>query len=157
MTSVRREPKSLNAKGSDDVTAKEYLMRIRNLDGFINAKIKEKSELEKQMTCLKSVQFGEKVKTSCSDNAQKTIDKIIDMRNEIDEEIDKLVDLKREVREKINRLSDNRFKSVLIDYYINGMTFDEIAEDIKYSRIHTIRIYGNALDVFEKMILNDIE
>lgn len=37
------------------------------------------------------------------------------------------------------------------------MTLDEIAEDIKYSRIHTIRIYGNALDNFEKMILNDIE
>lgn len=139
------------------MTAKEYLNQARGLDMLINAKIKEKSELKKQMACLKSVQFGEKVKTSCSDNAQKTIDKIIDMRNEIDGEIDKLIDLKREVREKINRLSDIRFKSVLIDYYINGMTFDEIAEDIKYSRMHTFRIYGNALDNFEKMILNDIE
>lgn len=139
------------------MTAREYLMQIKNLDGYINAKLREKSDLEHQMTALRSVQFGDKVKTSCTDRQQKTIDKIIDLKSMIDDEIDRLIDLKKEVRDKINQLSDNRFKSVLIDYYINGMTFDEIAESINYSRVQVIRIYGNALDKFEKMILNDTE
>lgn len=162
MTTVRRELKSLilNAERGDDVTAQEYLMQVKNLNSFIDTKLIEKSQLDEQMCALKSVQPGEKVKSSCVDGQQKTIDKIIDLKTKIDEEVDRLVDLKAEVREKINQLQDNRFKSILINYYINNKTFEQIAEIIHYSKTQTTRMHGYALDVFEKMILNatnDIE
>lgn len=127
-------------------------MQVRNLDSLINAKCREKTELEKQVMCLQSVKLGDKVKTSITDSTQKTIDKIIDIENEIDNEIDNLVNLKAEVRQYINQLSDNRYITVLTDYYINNMTFDEIAEDnkIRYSKRQIMRIYGNALQAFER-------
>lgn len=138
------------------MTAKEYLMQVRNTDNLINAKLREIEKLQNQITSLQSIQFGEKVKSSqTGDNMQKTIEKIVDMQNEINAEIDHLVDLKNQVRAKINLLSDNRYITVLTDYFINCMTFDDIAENINYSKIQTIRIYGNALDNFGKMILND--
>jgi preprotein translocase subunit YajC len=128
-------------------------MQVRNIDNLINAKCRELDELERQMTCLKSVKLGDKVITSCTDGMQKTIDKVIDLRCKINSEIDNLVDLKTDIRNSINKLDDNRYITVLIDYFVNAMTFDQIAESERYSRRQVIRIYGNALQTFEKDVL----
>lgn len=136
------------------MTAKEYLMQVRNTDNLINAKLREFEELRKQIESLQSVQFGEKVKSSqTGDSMQKTIEKIIDMQNEINAEVDKLVDLKSKIRAEINQLLDNRYITVLTDYFINCMTFDEIANEEKYSRRQISRLYGNALQSFQKDVL----
>lgn len=57
-------------------------------------------------------------------------------------------------------MQDNRFKCILINYYINNKTFEQIAEIIDYSKAQTMRMHGYTLDIFEKMTLNatnDIE
>lgn len=138
------------------MTAKEYLMQVRNIDGVINAKLEEIEQLEIRVISLQSVKFGEKVKSSnTGDSVQKTIEKIVDMQSKIKSEIDKLVDLKVEVSSKISQLADNRYITVLIDYFINGMTFDEISNDennhMKYSKRQIMRIYGYSLQAFEKL------
>ncbi len=136
------------------MTAKEYLMQVRNIDGLINAKLEEINQLENRVTSLQSVKFGEKVKNSnTSDSVQKTIEKIVDMQSEINSEIDKLVDLKAEVSGRINQLTDNRYVTVLTNYFINGMTLDDISnsDDMKYSKRQIMRIYGHSLQAFEKL------
>ena len=70
-------------------------------------------------------------------------------------EVDRLVDLKVKVRKKINQLQDNRFKCILINYYINNKTFEQIADIINYIKAQTKRINEYALDIIEKMILNE--
>lgn len=132
--------------------AKEYLKQVRNLDKLINAKISELDELEKQITSLHSVTLGDKVQSSSSgDSLQRTIDKIIDMRAEINGEIDRLVDLKAVIRNQLNSLNDNRYIAVMVEYYINGKTFEKIAENMHYSNRQIIRIHGNALQKFREL------
>ncbi len=134
------------------MTAKEYLMQVRYLDKLINAKISELDKLEKQITSLHSVTLGDKVKFSAGWNSiQRTVDKIIDMRTEINDEIDRLVDLKAVIRKQLNSLNDNRFISVMIEYYINSRTFEQIAEDMNYSNRQVIRIHGKALKKFREL------
>lgn len=139
------------------MNAKEYLMQVRNLDRVIGIKEREIKKLNGDMESLKSVQFGDKVKTSCTNGQQKTLDKFIDLKTEIENEVAELLDLKKRVRGEINSLNDNRYIGVLIDYYINGATLDEVAEHLNYSRSQAARLYGNALCAFDKMILNDTE
>lgn len=135
------------------MTVKEYLMQIKNLNDFINSKCREKKQLHSDLMTLQSVKLGDKVKSSVSvDSMQRTIEKIDDMEKEIDKEIDNLVDLKYEVRQNINKLSDNRFKTVLIDYYINGLTFNQISDNMSYCKRHIERIYGNALDELRNLL-----
>ena len=137
------------------MNAKEYLMQVRNLDRVIGIKEREIKKLNGDMESLKSVQLGDKVKTSCTNGQQKTLDKFIDLKTDIENEVAELLDLKKQVRGEINSLNDNRYIGVLIDYYINGATLDEVAEHLNYSRPQTVRLYGNALCAFDKMILND--
>lgn len=137
------------------MTVKEYLMQIKNLNDFINSKCREKEQLHSDLMTmtLQSVKLGDKIKSSVSvDSMQRTIEKIDDMEKEIDKEIDNLVDLKYEVRQNINKLPDNRFKTVLIDYYINGLTFNQISDNMSYCKRHIERIYGNALDELRNLL-----
>ena len=136
------------------MTAKEYLMRVRNLDKLINSKCREIDSLQKQIISLQSVQVCERVITSqTGDSMQRTIERIIDMQSEINSEIDRLIDLKAEVSNKINQLTDNRYITVLTDYFINCMTFEDIANEEKYSRRQITRLFGNALQSFQKDVL----
>ena len=134
------------------MTAKEYLLQVKDMNMVINSKIRELKGLKNDIESLKSPIPCEKIKTSrSSDTSQKMIEKIIDMQRLINDEIDTFVNLKFEVREKISCLADNRYASILTDYYINGLSFEKIAENTHYSVKQTHRLHRLALEKFKEM------
>lgn len=134
------------------MTAKEYLNQARHLDRLINAKVRCIAKLKKDIGILQSPRLTDKVQCS-SDGASsvRIIDKIVDLEYELDNDIDRLVSLKHEIISKIDNLDNNIYKSILIDYYINGLTLEKIAEIISFSDRDTRRKYSIALKKFAQI------
>lgn len=55
--------------------------------------------------------------------------------------------LKREILAEIDRLDDVRYTDVLELFFIDCLTFEEIAEELGYNERHIVRLYTKALDV----------
>lgn len=132
------------------MTAKEYLNQARVLDMLINAKQSELYSLKLMATSISSPVISEKVQSGGENNTMRIIDKIVDLQNEINLEIDKLVDLKFEIREKIGNVYNQKFITLLTDKYINGFTFEQIAERMDTSYETIKGWHGEALQTFRK-------
>ena len=106
------------------MTAKEYLKQARKLNTAINTKVEELHQLKLKAACVHSVAMTERVMSSHDNNSNKTIDKIVDLQNEINAEVDKLVDLQAEIRAKIANVYNLTYISVLTNLYINCLTIE---------------------------------
>ena len=83
-------------------------------------------------------------------NSMSTIEKIIDLEKIIKKEIDELIDLKSEIHRKIKCVYNFNLTTVLVDKYINGFTFEQIAERMNVSQRTVLRWHGIALQIFRK-------
>ena len=132
------------------MTAKEYLRSIKYLDNSINAKLTELDRLRHNAESIRGVSYdGDKVQGGIMDG-MKIVDKIIELNNLINAEIDKLVDLKAEAHAKIEKVCNRKFISLLTDIYINGYTFEQVAERMDKSYVTICEWHGQALNIFRK-------
>ena len=132
------------------MTAKEYLRSIKYLDNAINAKQAELDRLRHDAETIKGISYdGDKILCSPTDS-MKIVDKIIELSNEVNHEIDKLVDLKSEAHSKIEKVCNRKFISLLTDIYINGYTFEQVAERMNKSYVTICEWHGQALNIFRK-------
>ena len=132
------------------MTAKEYLRSIKYLDHAINAKQAELDRLKRDMCSIRGVSYdGDKVQGGITDS-MKIVDKIIDLNNVINAEINRLVDLKAEAHQKIEKVCNEKFISLLTDIYINGYTFEQVAERMNITDKTICRWHGQALQLFRK-------
>ena len=132
------------------MTAKEYLRSIKYLGNAINAKQAELDRLKRDMCSIRGISYDkDKVQGGITDS-MKIVDKIIDLNNVINAEIDKLVDLKAEAHNKIEKVCNEKFISLLTDIYINGYTFEQVAERMNITDKTICRWHGQALQLFRK-------
>ena len=132
------------------MTAKEYLRSIKYLDHAINAKQAELDRLKRDMCSIRGISYDkDKVQGGITDS-MKIVDKIIELNNFINAEIDKLVDLKAEAHNKIEKVCNEKFISLLTDIYINGYTFEQVAERMNKSYVTICEWHGQALNIFRK-------
>lgn len=132
------------------MTAKEYLKQAKTLDMEINAKVEELHQLKLKAACVQGVAITERVVSSHDNSSNKTIDKIVDLQNEINAEVDELVDLQAEIRAKIANVYNLTYISVLTNLYINCLTIEKTAEKMGSDRSTICRWHGQALQVFRK-------
>ena len=133
------------------MTTKQYLNQIDRINRMINNKLAEIYQL-KTMVCSISVSADEdKVQTSSDkDKLGNSVAKIVDLENEINKTIDMYVGKRERIISQINAITDIMEYQVLFSRYIEGKTFEQIAEDNEYSVRQILRIHGNALVEFEK-------
>lgn len=67
------------------------------------------------------------------------------MMKKLWDEKQKKWEARREIMKAIEELPNETEKCILIDRYINGKKWEEIAVDMSYSYQHVIRLHGNAL------------
>lgn len=68
----------------------------------------------------------------------------------IREKRDELITVKKEIAEAIFKLWDGRLRSILIDYYINLQSLEEIAVQEHYSYAHVKRLRLRGIEAIEK-------
>jgi len=134
--------------------AKEYLSQALWLDQRINTKLEQLATLRSlamkvtaNLTAEK-VSGGKDVKSPMAN----TIAKIVDLEREINGDIDRLVGLKAEIQETISQVSDVVSQILLELRYINGKTWDEIANVLGFARSWVLRLHGVALKEIEDKI-----
>ena len=131
------------------MTAKQYLNRVRRIDKEIDRLLEVKKETSDRLMRI--------TQNYAADGAQVTkdphkYDRLVELESMIDEKIDEMVGLKKEILSTIMRLDDRRQRLVLIEYYIDTKTFEEIAVDLHYSWRQVHRVHAAALKAVEKIM-----
>ena len=92
-----------------------------------------------------------------SDGAQSTknphkYDRLVELESLVDEKIDQQIALKAEILNTIMQLEDRRQRLVLMEYYIEMKTFEQVAVDIHYSWRQIMNIHGHALKEVQRLL-----
>ena len=129
------------------MNAKEYLHQAYRLDNRINSDLEELARLRELSVSISSPAIAERVQSSRSKEAPfvKCFLKIRDLEEKINSEIDQLVDLKDEIRSVIDRVKDPDEQMVLRYRYINGMSWEQIGEELSVDRTTVYRWHNMAL------------
>lgn len=133
------------------MTAKEYLSQYKTLNGEINAKLEQK----RQLFALATSVAPSNTHGGCgnvSDKVGRTVAKLLDLEREINSDIDRLVDLRREIEDVIADVPDERLRMLLELRYVNGLTFEEIAENLDLSTVQIWRLHKIALEVVKEKL-----
>lgn len=132
--------------------SKEYLLQIRKLDTMINNKQTEVDHWKAVAEGTGAWSDGERVQSS--GNKQKmasAVDRYVDIQAEITDDIDKLIRLKREVIKTIEPLPEKEY-DVLHKFYVQGMTFEDIADFHERSYSWATSVHGRALANLQKIL-----
>lgn len=135
------------------MTAKEYLNRAWNVDQRINSKLHQLDSLKDMATKATSTLGTEPV--SGTRNVQRmadTIDNIVALENEINDDIDRLVDLKRDVIKTISKVQDTHCLTLLELRYLSFKSWDDIAAEMNYTSRWVHIMHSKALAAVEKIL-----
>ena len=125
--------------------SKDYLKQLEKLDTMIQNKLIERAQWKAIALSVTSYSDGERVQSSGSQQKMAdAVDRCVDMELEIDSLVDRLVDLKREITQIIEQLNTAEY-DVLHKLYIQGMTFDEVAQLKDKSKSWVTTVHGRAL------------
>ena len=81
-----------------------------------------------------------------------TIDNIVALENEINDDIDRLVDLKRDVIKTISKVQDTNCLTLLELRYLSFKSWDDIAAEMNYTSRWVHIMHSKALAAVEKIL-----
>lgn len=131
------------------MTAKQYLNRVRRIDKEISSLLRL---VQRTRESLEAV-----TQNYDSDGAQSTknphrFDRLAELESLVDEKIDEQIQMKADILCTIMKL-DNRVQRILLmDYYVEMMTWEQVAVDLNYSYMHITRLHGYALKEVQKIL-----
>ena len=134
--------------------AKEYLGQIGTLETKVKIILEEIEEV-KALLGVKAISYD---KVSFNPNVNESerlltlILRLIDKQNQLVEQYIKLTEKRAEIRETVYRLEDNREIQVLYLRYFRNMRWEDIAEQLGYTKRQTTNIHGLALLHIQKLI-----
>lgn len=124
----------------------EWLKNYRALDAKIESLTEDLQVWNARATKITATISQEPKASSSGDQLQRCVDKICELREEISREMDKLRQRRQQIEAAIRTLEDERYRDLLWYRYIEGMTWDEIAVKMYYSRMQVCRFHGRALN-----------
>ena len=129
------------------MTAKEYLRQAYRLDQKINSDLEEVSALREVASSVSSPQRNERVQTSRKYEAPfvRSLEKIMELEEKINQEIDLLVALKDEIRSVITTVEDTDERLVLKYRYVHNYTWEQIGNELHADARTVRRWHGTAL------------
>lgn len=150
------------------MTAKEYLSQAYKLDKQADM-ILQKADAMRKSLYGRGQNYENTGHSSNNDGIAKAIEKVADYERKADEIIDKLIDMRIEIENAINEVPDPIQREVLERRYLLYQSWDGyygtetgdyikgIYERMKCSRRQMFRYYNEGLKFIENMALNGIE
>lgn len=129
------------------MTAKEYLNQARRLDQLIDINICELNYWQDLSRKISSSNFEQNYSSNRNivPPFVKCLGKIDELQKEVNSDIDRLVDLREQIKLSIKSVRNTNERMVLQLRYINGQTWEAIAEELHADRSTVIRWHGKAL------------
>ena len=131
------------------MTAKQYMNRARRVDSEIESLIKLVQKTRESLESITQSYTGDIIQSSKNPHKY---DRLVELESLVDEKIAEQIKIKKETLETISQLKDRRQREVLIGYYLNMNTWEQVAVDMNYSYMHITRLHGYALKGVEAII-----
>ena len=131
---------------------KEELKDLRVVSKMIDSKERQLSQLKRYCTTIKSFDYSkEKINGGKKQDFSDTVDKIIDLENEINKDIDDLIDKKIKMNDFIKSVLSGNEYAVIQMRYFEELNWLEIAIKLNYTEINIYKIHGKALFKLNKV------
>ena len=135
-----------------DPTA-EYLRRALILDMQIDAGFERIQQLRALAERRTAVYGRERTGGSCAaDSRMDVVARIVDAERELDAQIDRMIAMREEIRATIARVSDERMRVLLELRYLNGRTWEDVAEEMNYTTRNIYNLHSAALKAVAPLI-----
>lgn len=122
-----------------------YMSRYRRLNQRIDRLLEEKAKW--WSLCLKTTPNLSQAPGGGESGSpvERPMDKVLEIDAEINREIDALIDLRRDIQGAIEKVPDENLQLLLTYRYINGLSFEKIAEKMNYCERQIYRKHEEAL------------
>lgn len=131
---------------------KEELKDLRVVSKIIDSKNRQLAQLKRYCTTIKSFDYSkEKINGGKKQDFSDTVDKIIDLENEINKDIDDLIDKKIKMNDFIKSVLAGNEYAVIQMRYFEELNWLEIAIKLNYTEINIYKIHGKALYKLNKV------
>lgn len=134
------------------MTAKEYLKQAYLLDKQIQVEVNTLEQLRDMRGTIQGCSYGEKIGSNPNRNLEapfiRTIEKIWELEEKINNQIVRLVSLQSEIDEAINQMSDSGEKLLLKYRYLHNLDWTDVAKRMAVSERTVHRIHSSALANF---------
>ena len=123
-----------------------YLRRALVLDMQIDAGFERIQQLRALAELRTAVYGREKMSGSgAMDRRMDIVAKIVDAERELDAQIDRMLALRGKIAQTISRVQDERMRILLELRYLNGHTWEEVAEAMHYTTRNIYNLHAAAL------------
>lgn len=130
------------------MTAKEYLLEIRDTSKKLYDKLCDIAEIRAQKDGLKSIELSDKIKSSATYNSN--IDNLLMREEMLLSEYNEIHKSWWLCRERIEQLDNCDFRRVLRHYYLRAKPWEQVAQNLHMSERKTFKLHGLALQEFRK-------
>lgn len=132
------------------MTAKEWLLRARRMDRRIGALKETKQTAFDRATSATAVP---KETPGCGGAQESKSERYAVLSAEIDEQIEELNQVRTEILQAIREIQDSTLATLILEYYVNGKTWEEVAVSVGYSYSHVVhKLHPRALNSVKKSI-----
>lgn len=124
---------------------KAWLNRYRLAGLTIRRLTGEITRWEAQAAAL-TARYGEPSGGSREDSLQRAVEKMLELRDELAQELQRQLVLRREIEEAIRGVGDERLRGLLRLRYIEGLTWERVAERMECSQQWVHKLHYDAID-----------
>lgn len=114
-------------------SAKAFFQQVRNIDKQIDVKYQQLERWETLATKVTPTLSGAGGGSGGESRVESCVARIIEVKKELEADIAKYTEMAREANAKINGLRDEKQRRCLDSFYLQGKSFEEIAEEMNYS------------------------
>lgn len=126
------------------MTAKEFLRRARRVDRQIDEAIERVERLRARLEAGRMSSITGMPRGGGADWTL-TADRLIELEQRVNARIREMCALKHAAMDAIDQVEDARLREVLELYYIDGMTWEQVAARMELDLRWVYRLHGQAL------------
>lgn len=126
------------------MTAKEFLRRVRGIDRRIDQAQERVDRVRARLEAGRMANLSGMPRGGSRDWTE-TADKLIELEQRVNANIREMVRWKLAAMDAIDAVEEARLREVLELYYIDGVTWEQVAEQMQLDPRWVYRLHGKAL------------
>lgn len=128
---------------------KAYLSRYRYIDGQLDLMLRERDELRAKVERVTASVTGMPRGGGDRHGSENLMIQLAELDEAIKERMGQLIHTRADIELRIMCISNPTLETVLRLRYIDGMSWEDVAEAMHYTTRHVINLHGMALCAFE--------